>query len=97
MHCKPPVATDCETKRTKYRSESSSSEINEVLFLQAISCSGWLSGLGRCLLHRWPGLDPLVPDGPTVSLEKVVHFCNPASWVRSEALQLRLLICINLQ
>jgi hypothetical protein len=31
----------------------------------------------------------LVPDGPTISGEKVARFCNPASGARSQTLQLK--------
>jgi hypothetical protein len=33
-----------------------------------------------------------VPAGPTISVEKVTLFCNPASGARSQALQSRLYI-----
>jgi hypothetical protein len=42
--------------------------------------SGWLSGmLGRCLPHRWPGLDTRSLVGPTISVEKVALFCKSFS------------------
>jgi hypothetical protein len=34
----------------------------------------------------------LVPAGPTISVEKMALFCNPALGARSQALQLRLYI-----
>jgi hypothetical protein len=55
------------------------------------SRSGWPS-LCRCLLRRCAQVQSPVPDGSTISVEKVALFCNPASRAGSQALQLRLYI-----
>jgi hypothetical protein len=47
--------------------------------------SGWLGGSRRCLPRRWTWFDP----GPTISVEKVALFCNPALGEHSQAPQLR--------
>jgi hypothetical protein len=54
-----------------------------------VSRSGWLDPLPATQVAR---AQSPVPAGPTISVEKVALFCNPASGTCSQGLQLRLKI-----